>query len=431
MSRDRIFPRPAVIAATSCVLVLTLAGCGRAGNAGSEETDAVSDGAAVGTIRLWASGADGQELPELFAAFEAENPDVDIEITEIPTDGFTSKLTAAISSGTVPDMVYLNTQSQAAMFATGGFAQVPDGLVSEDDFFPSLSEAAMYGDASYAVPWYAFANVFQFRSDLAADAGVAAPETWEEWPDFADALAKTGVDQPIGFAVTYDRFTAQDLGVLAAQNGGGLLSDDRKTWTIDTPENVEALEYWASFFRHGHASPDGPTFLDQVPMLSSGDLGALSTGPWYSGWLDDANGAGWSDEHLGIAAVPAGTDGNATSIGGGSLSVLREAQNPDAAWKLIRWMAEPQTQADWYAIFGNLPASESAWDLLDSVPELDVQREALRTGILPPQVSTWEQVGKLIGAEMEDVARGGTNAADALARAQQQADAIGTGTGVE
>lgn len=432
------FPRrrtriAALAAAPLALIALVLTGCGRAGDDASS-TDpgrTVDDAAAEGTIELWAPGAEANGLPKLLDQFEQDNPEVDVKITQIPSGDFTAKMTAAISAGTVPDAVYINTEGQPGMLATGGFESVPDGLVDAKDFFDAAWGTSVVDGTAYGVPWYTYAQTFQYRKDLVESAGLEAPKTWKELRAFAKALKDDGVEYPLALTVSWDIYSAVELNVYAHQNGGGLLSDDGKTWTLNSPANVEALEFWASFIADGYASPDGPAFLDQVPFFSNGTNAAELNGPWFPSWLDDANGEGWSAEHVGMSVPAAGPAGEtAARVGGGSLFVLDGAKNPDAAWKLIRYMVEPETQIEWYKIFGNLPTTIAAWDdpAIADAPHLDVIREAIEVGVNVPNASTWNEVGKMVAGAMEQVARGEASAQDALDAAQAQADAIGTGS---
>lgn len=412
---------------------LLLTGCGRsdapAGNSGDATT--IDDVPATGVVELWTQGADGAKLPDMFVKFQKDNPDVEIKMTEVPGEEFASKMTAAITAGTVPDLIYAFSENQPGLLATEGFDPVPDGLVKENDFFPALWNTSVLNDVAYGVPWYSYANVFIFRQDLADAAGVKAPTDWKELRSFAEALKGEGVEFPLALSVNYDQYTAQQINVLAAQNGGALISDDLSEWTINSPENVEALEYWASFINDGLASPDGPMFLDTVPWTSQGkNAGIVDSGPWFASWFDDANGEGWGAEHLTFAPNAVGPNGTAgSSIGGGSWFVPSDADNKDAAWKFTRFMSEASSQVEWYKIFSNMPALKAAWDdpALQGDPLLDTVREALEVGVPRPNVATWAQVGDMMGQQIEKVVRGNTSAQQALDDAQKQAEAIGMG----
>lgn len=428
--RSRAARRAMLVTGAALTATVVLAGCGRADSAdsaGSEIT--IDDTAATGTIEFWAAGADGEAVPELVAQFEDENPDVTVNVTAIPEGEFDTKLSAAIAAGNVPDVVYLVSQTQATMLATGAFAPVPNGLVDSSSFFSSMWDAAQYDGVAHAVPWYTYAQALYYRKDLAEAAGVEAPKTWADYATFSEAVQSEGATFGVGLSAEWNNYTAQQYNDFVRQAGGSLISDDLAEWTIDTPENLAALEEFTGLITDGYASPDGPTFLDTVSWFTTGEIASYINGPWFPGWLEDANGEGWIDEHLGLTLLPAGPAGTTSALGGGSLAVLEDAANAEAAWKLVRWMAEPETQVTWYGMFGNLPAVQAAWDdpAIADDPWLEVIKEAIPLAGSVPGVPGWSEVASMLGQEMELAARGQATPAEVLASAQTKADAIGTG----
>lgn len=391
--------------------------------------DAIDNAPATGTLQVWIGGAEGEKLPGFLADFEAANPELDVQITQIPSDQFDAKLLTAIAAGTVPDVVRLYSQSQASLMATGAFAAVPDGLVDPEAFFPNVYSTNVKDGVAYGVPMDAYATMFQYRKDLAEKAGLSAPKTWEELKTFAAAMKEQGVEWPLSLDVGYDIYNGQSLNEFVHQNGGSLVNEDMTAWTINSAENVEALEFWGSLISEGYASPDGPKFLDTVPWFTSGQIAAKDNGPWLEQWLVDANGAEWVAEHLATAVIPAGPGGSVSALGSGSLAVLADAKNPDAAWKLVRYLAQPEVQIGWYKAFGSLPAVKAAWDdpAVADNPLLDAEREALMTAVDVPQVPTWNQVGTYLGQQMELVARGQASAKDVLDDVQSFAESAGMG----
>ncbi len=432
MTKETTVRQGLILGATLVTASLILTGCGRGDDApgDSQPAAAIDDEPATGTVEFWAFGAEGEALPAFLQTFEEENPDVTVNVTAVPTAEFEAKLTAAIAGGAVPDAVFLSTQTQRGFFETGAFEAVPDGLVDDADFFPIAVEGTTIDEVSYGVPWYLYSRVMYYRSDLADDLGLSAPETWEEMRDFLQEFKDAGADIPLSINLPWARQTAEELMSFSAQNGGSFISDDLSEWTIDTPENVEALDYWASLVTDGLASADGPLFEDVTPYITEGKSVAKVNGPWMPAGLDAANGEGWSEEHIAAILPPAGPEGSAAAIGGGTLAVLKDGENTDAGWKLVRWLAEPETQSEWYDTFGNLPAVESVWDTNDSISGSALTapvREGIENGVVAPPVSTWAEVGGVIAEQMERVARGQATPEEALATAQERAEAIGTG----
>ena len=81
----------------------------------------------------------------------------------------------------------------------------------------------------------------------------------------------------------------------------------------------------------------------------------------------DALGKGVQGVEMGVAAVPGvpGGIGGAPLLFGRVLWILnlRPEREQEAAWKLIKWLMEPEQQAEWFAGTGYLPANHSAVDL--------------------------------------------------------------------
>jgi multiple sugar transport system substrate-binding protein len=415
--------RALVLTATSAVAALALTGYGRG-------EDVIDNSPAEGTIQFWIGGAEGEKMPAFLADFEANNPGVKVEVTQIPSDQFDAKLLTAIAAGTVPDIVRLYSQSQASLMATGAFAPVPEGVANPDDFFANAYSTNVKGGVAYGIPVDVYATMFQYRRDLAEKAGLGAPKTWDELKVFAKAMQAQGSKWGIGLDVGYDIYNAQGLNEYIHQNGGSFISDDGTKWTINSAENVKALEFWGSLFAEGLASPDGPKFLDTVPWFTSGEIASKDIGPWFEQFAVDANGREWVDANLATAEMPAGPVGTASALGSGSIAVLKDGKNQVAAWKLARHLTQPATQIAWYKLFGSLPSVKSAWDdpAIAGNKLLDAERKALETAVDIPQVPTWSQVGTYIGQQMERVARGQATAQQVLDDAQNFAVSVGTGS---
>jgi multiple sugar transport system substrate-binding protein len=328
-------------------------------------------------------------------------------------------------------MVFLYSQTQSSILATGAFQTVPDGLVDMDSFFAPALEGVTSGGVQKAVPWYAYARVNYYRKDIVDGLGLTPPTTWAENEAFCQALLAAGHTTPLGLSVSWDEYSAEALLEYARQNDSSFVSDDGSAWTLNSPANVAALEYFAGMFTSGFSSPDGPAFLDTVPWLTSGqNVVNVSNGPWLPGWLDEANGEGYVASNISAYPQPAGPGGtSAAALGGGSLAVLDGGENASAAWKLVEYLSRPAVQVQWFQAFGNLPAVEAAWDdpAIADDELLAPVRAALPSAFAAPTAATWSQVADIIGQQMERVVRGGASAQEALDEAQSQAEALGTG----
>ena len=410
---------------------LPLAGCGREDDAaaasGAKKVDASP---ATGTVNVWAAQGDADVLGTVVKPFKSANPDLVVKTTLIPNAEYYTKLQAAIAAGKGPDVAQFFPESQAQFLDSSTLRPVPDGLVDPGSFFKSLWDAGVVDDVAYTVPWYAYTYALVYRSDLAKKAGVEAPTTWAGMDPFLKALQGAGAAHALGADIGWDIFNGQDVAMYAWQAGGSLVTSAGK-WNLNTPQMVDALDYNASFFTAGTADTSGPTFLDAQPYFVSGKTASMITGPWVIGQLDTAaKKSGWTASHVATAPLPAGASSSVSFSAGGTWGVLADSGNTDAAWKLVRHLAEPSTQVAQYKAYGSLPAVISAWDdpAIKSQPLLAAFFTQLKNTRAFPQVSTWQQVATRLGKEVEAVAKGKQTAAKAAANIQAYAESVGTGT---
>ena len=415
-------------AAATAAGALILAGCGRSDDAtgGTEGGGPVDDSPATGTVEVWAMGNEGEVLGELAADFEAENPDVTVDVTAVPWDGAHDRIATAIAGGQAPDVTMLGTTWVGEFASTGAFEPTPDDLVDESSFFEGSWDTTVVDDVAYGVPWYVDTRVLYYRTDMAEAAGVAAPTTWDEYKSFAKALqeqgATSGVSLPPG---GFDSW--QYLLPLVWQQGGDVLAEDGESFAMDTDAWNEALSFYQSFFTEGISEPVRLETGEIEQKFIAGDVGAFFSGPFHVSLLQEQGGEEFADKFA-VAMVP-GEDSRTSFTGGGNLAVFDDSDNRDAAWKFVRWLSQPETQVKWYDISTDLPSVQAAFEdpTFADDPYLSVFADQLEDSKAPPAIPTWAQVSAVIDQQLEQVTRGEGGVDDALATLQQQADSIGTG----
>ncbi|HEY0186476.1 MAG TPA: extracellular solute-binding protein [Cellulomonas sp.] len=418
--------------AIGMVAALALTACGRAGDDGGTvsagTSTTIDDEPATGQITVWAMGEEAGYLPDFLAAFTEENPDAEVSVTSIPWSDVATKVQTAVAGGSVPDVVMIGTSMMPLFISTGGLAAVPDGLVDADGFVQGAADSTIADGVTYGVPWYVETRVLYYRTDLAEAAGVTAPTTWDELTDFATALQRGGADYGIQLPVGDAEDSTQVVMPFYVQAGGQVLNDEGTAYTLEDDAMVQALEYYASFFQDGLASSAG--YGDtQASAFVDGSAPAFFSGPWVVNQLAELTSTDWVQDNVGTVVVPAGTDGNASYIGGASFGVFADAQNPEGGWKLIRWLTESETEQQWYGVASELPALQAAWDgtALTSSDRVAVFSDQLQDVWAPPTVPSWDELSGVIESEAEKVAAGTETAQDAATAIQAQADTLGLG----
>ena len=86
----------------------------------------------------------------------------------------------------------------------------------------------------------------------------------------------------------------------AWSNGAAVTNDDGTEYTIDSPEMVEALDYYTSFFDDGIS----PTRMLDPGELESGfadgTYGSFISGPWHTGLVEEQ---GVDEDQYGVAVA--------------------------------------------------------------------------------------------------------------------------------
>ena len=135
----------------------------------------------------------------------------------------------------------------------------------------------------YGVPNSFSTVLLIYNKDLFDKAKVDYPTDDWTWNDAMNAAKKIrALDKDIyGY---YHPLSYNEFYKVAQQNGGSLISEDGKSFTMDTPENVEALKYMVDMQNKINVMPT-PTQLERVPnadwdLFKSGRLGMIVTGCW-------------------------------------------------------------------------------------------------------------------------------------------------------
>jgi multiple sugar transport system substrate-binding protein len=421
---------PAIAVAALTTAALALSACGRDEGGGStaEQTGTqISEGKAKGEITVWAMGAEGEKLPELAKEFEAANPEAKVKVTAIPWDAAHDKFTTSITANQTPDVAMVGTTWMGEFAGLDALDATPPSI-KKDAFFPGAWSTTEVNGTSYGVPWYVETRLVYYRTDLAEKAGFSTPpKDWEGLKAMAKAMqekagAKWGIGLQAGGVGSW-----QSVMPFAWSNGAELTKDDGKAYNFDTPETLEAVKYYQSFFTDGISDKAAPATPTTEPDFASGKVPMFISGPWMMSAVEKVGGAGFKDKYN-VMQMPTKKT-SSSFVGGSDLVVFKNTKNRDSAWKFVQWLSEPDVQVKWYTISTDLPSVSAAWEdpALQADKKLAEFGKQLKTAKAPPSFSTWEQVISSFDTEMEKVTKTGADPAAALKTVQSQAESIGTG----
>jgi multiple sugar transport system substrate-binding protein len=397
---------------------LLLAGC-------SAETD-------QRTVEFWAMGQEGEAVRGLLPEFERLNPGIRVKVQQLPWSAAHEKLLTAYAGDALPDLFQLGNTWIPEFAALNAIDPLDDRLGqgspgAREDFFPGLLATNQLGGALYGLPWYVDTRLLFYRKDILAQAGYGEPpRNWREW---SEAMARIKA-LPGGkhYALLLPMNEWQVPTILALQLGAGLLRDGDRYGDFRSPEFRQAFAFYLDLFRQGYAPAVAEAQAAHLYQdFARGYFALYITGPWNLGEfqrrLPPALQGQWT-----TAPMPAPDGGypGLSLAGGASLALAHSSPRKAAAWKLIEFLAEPERQAEFYRLTGDLPARRSAWDFPDLAQAQQAQafKAQLERVAATPKIPEWERIASALARYAEKAARGELSEEQALDALDAEADRI-------
>jgi multiple sugar transport system substrate-binding protein len=304
------------------------------------------------TIRfsVFSSVAEASQMKKFKRDFEAEYPNITVEYEPVGSGRAREKLLTEIAGGNAPDAAFVDAGFVQDL-ASRGAAMNLDGyiagseVVAEEDYVEGFRNTALLDGSMYGLPWDGETTGLFYRTDLFQQAGIEEPPaTWEEFEQAAAALTDPSKNQ-YGVAM-FSTEAAYYWYPWLWQAGGDILSPDGQDIAFDSPEGIQAAEFYVNLARK-YAPPDylaSDSWNGRV-TFASGKAAMYIAGSWFAGntisEFPDIEGK-WA-----TAPLPEGPAGCATTLAGDSLIILEGTENADAAWLWIEFLSRPENMKEW------------------------------------------------------------------------------------
>jgi multiple sugar transport system substrate-binding protein len=310
--------------------------------------------------------------------------------------------------------------------AIGALSPVPPEAADlQTDQFDAVLGTMQIDGKAMATPWYVDTRLLFYRADLLARAGYeAVPQDWTEWKKSMHAVKRVAGDGNYAILLPVNEF--EQLQTLGLQGDDPLLRDDDTRGNFASPSFVEALAFYKGLFDEGLAPLASSTQISNVwTEFGRGYFSYYFSGPWTIGDMK-AKLQPAIQPHWNTAGVPGPRGAGASAPGGSSLAVFKSSRKQAAAWKLIRYLAEPAVQARFNAITGDLPARQSAWSTpqVANDPYIAAFKSQLTRAKPLPKVPEWERISTEMQIVAERMVRGEYTPASAGAEINRRADRL-------
>jgi sn-glycerol 3-phosphate transport system substrate-binding protein len=363
------------------LLSVTLGACG-GGEKGTPtpETPGASPAGGPVTIDLWhsESAANADTLQRLISRYNSSQDEVKVQAFFQGTDEeLIAKLVTSLGSGKVPAIAILSELDTQTMIDSGDAAPVQDFIDREGYDLPDLDEKSVQEytvqGKLWAMPCGSGVPLLYYNKVTFREVGLdpdKPPQDLEELRQYSEKILKRDASGNVvrsGIAIDNQEWTQRALaehGDLLVDNNNG--RDGRATKVLfDNDTGRWFFQWWHDMVDSGLAFNVGRnlTYADGFLAMVSGRAAMTFS---YSNALRsvvDALEKGVQGVEMGVAAVPGVPGGTgAPLLFGRVLWILnvRPEREQEAAWKLIKWLMEPEQQAEWFAGTGYLPANHSA-----------------------------------------------------------------------
>ena len=342
------------------------------------------------------TGMDGTNFVE---KFEEENPGIKLNLDVVSWNDVYTEVDTRIANDNAPDILNIDV---FANYANEGLLMPVEDYCPEElfeDFFPSFIEQSVIDDTVWAVPDLASARALFYNVDILEEVGVEVPETWEELQDVSQAIIDyyDGEIYPWGIDMTTDEGQAA-FAYYVWGNGGGFVDEDGE-WAVNSPENVEAIEFALSLVEDGYTNPNPATQTryDLQDMFAAGKLAMLIAPNQLPTYVEDKGG----DINMATAGLPANEGKTSSSVGVMDRVMAfvdedaedQEARN-EAIGAFLEFFYDPDNYVGWVSMEGFLPAVNSAVEaLVEADPSFEAWLDVLGgCQFYPAAKAEWDQV---------------------------------------
>ena len=400
------------------------AAAGASAVAAASLAPAISPAASLsGTLTVWAMGNEGVKLKVLADAFMAAHPGVTVNVTPVDWGQAVAKLQTAIAGKQTPDVSQMGTDMMGQFAATGALEAVPANF-DPTAYFQSAWNTNIVNGTVYGVPWYVETRLLYYRTDIAAKAGITKPPaTWDELTAMAKAMQATGGAK---WGISLGTKNWQEYLPFLWSNGG-TVTDDQGKYQLNSPAAVEALTYYASFFKDKLSPTSVPEGFDITPAFVAGTHPMFFSGPWHLSLIKEAGGPGFETKWT---TAPMPTKVSSTSfLGGADLVVFKNSPNKDLAWAFVQYLTDPKTQVAWFTDVTDLPAVQAAWSdpALTGDPNVAKFGEQLKSTMAQPATASWSELATALNSTLEKLTTGAMTPQAAADEMQAEAEKIGAG----
>ena len=308
-------------------------------------------------------------LEQTIADFEAEHPNITVELVSPPYESAETKVASMLAAGQEVDIVEIRDNSVGA-WINNDFLYKLDDMVAAWDGKDELVDAALLagssiGDATYFIPQYLYVKALMVRTDVLEKLGVTEmPKTTDEFLEICKQITDPASGQ-YAFALRGTGSPCKTVDVMWATEVPGISTDniyltEDGTFFMDTDGARKAMQDYYELYTE--CCPEDAVnwgYNEQINGFVSGTTPFLIQDPDAVG---SVSGSLEPDQYTAIP-IPLGASGKRyLDYGYAGLAVAANSEHPEEAFEFIKYMISAEVNATICEFYGALPVNQGAYE---------------------------------------------------------------------
>ena len=337
-----------------------------ASQAGAPASAAPSDAGYTGpeatiTYSIWGDPQEIKNQQAIVDAFHAVNPKITVKVTVSDWEPYWDKLQTSIAGGDAPD-VFAMDGPLFPDYQTRDVLLDLKPYIDKDGYdLTQLADQAVADfttpDGQYGLPRDLNVVALYYNKKMFDAAGIPYPDDtwdWAKLSEVAKKLTLRGADGKVSQWGFYTETTDMEnyWSELVWQNGGDIISADHKANLVGSDQAAAGIQFLQDLIWKDKVMPDAAITDALGDAFEQGQAAMEANGSW----LVATHQAAGID--FGIAPLPKGPAGRATSINPTGAVVYKGSKNPDAAWAFVKYLASPAAQTKIMNLKASLPVNK-------------------------------------------------------------------------
>lgn len=350
------------------------------------------------TISFRYNDPDPEVIEAAIEAFEAENPDINVELERISWGDSRTQFLREAAVGTGPDIVHIAFVWPLEMGSAGALLPLNDlieknGAGSGFDNFIATDLARDADGNIFGLPWTADTWTLVYTPAVLQEAGVEVPKTWDELQAASrmvtEKTGKVGFGFPAGSGATNTAWFLLNYHLWS--NGHALVEEDGNGGFqvgVDTASLANSFKFFADFMGEGgnpqsNIALGGLADIGSLAPMVEGDQAFALVPPNVAKAVIAAykEKSGSNDVPFASSGIPTGSVGGVSHMGGRMLGINANTEHADESYKFIQFLISNEFFSDF--LTAQFPASKSALAALEYPAGLEGY------GMQLPNARTW------------------------------------------